>query len=419
MDNKKYYSPVKNKYNMATIKLLLQRQKTSADGTTPIYLRLIKDRKAQFISLNLKIYDKDWDEDKQKVKKSHPNAGRLNAYLAQKVAEAEKLACEMASENKAVKTQDIKQELIGVAKTKTDIFIFAEHYYNTFQAKGKHGTFLHYKYVFSKLKTYLGNKKLYVEDLNVTFLKDYENYMRMTLENKQNTIYSSMKSIQKIMNLATEEDLIPYDKNPFLKYKFSMEAVDKVFLTDDEIHSIENLDLNENTKLELYRDAFVFSSYVGGLRCSDICMLRWENINEGAVTIRTIKSSSTVTIKIPNKALEILEKYKPENPEPKRFIFGLLYDDTDYSNGKYRTNDTSNANMKLNAGLSSISKKCSIEKKITFHTARHTFATRALKKGMRIEYVSKLMAHSDIKTTQIYAKIVNEELDKAMDVFND
>ena len=243
--------------------------------------------------------------------------------------------------------------------------------------------------------------------------------MRTTLGNKQNTIHSSMKSIQKIMNLATEEDLIPYDKNPFLKYKFSMEAVDKVFLTDDEIHSIENLDLNENTKLELYRDAFVFSSYVGGLRCSDICMLRWENINEGAVTIRTIKSSSTVTIKIPNKALEILEKYKPENPEPKRFIFGLLYDDTDYSNGKYRTNDTSNANMKLNAGLSSISKKCSIEKKITFHTARHTFATRALKKGMRIEYVSKLMAHSDIKTTQIYAKIVNEELDKAMDVFND
>ena len=92
MDNKKYYSLVKNKYNMATIKLLLQREKTSTDGTTPIYLRLIKDRKAQFISLNLKIYDKDWDEDKQKVKKSHPNAGRLNAYLAQKVAEAEKLA---------------------------------------------------------------------------------------------------------------------------------------------------------------------------------------------------------------------------------------------------------------------------------------------------------------------------------------
>ena len=148
VDNRKYYSPVKNKYNMATIKLLLQREKTSTDGTTPIYLRLIKDRKAQFISLNLKIYDKDWNEDKQKVKKSHPNAGRLNAYLAQKVVEAEKLACEMASENKAVKTQDIKQELIGVAKTKTDIFIFAERYYNTFYVKGKHGTFLHYKYVF-------------------------------------------------------------------------------------------------------------------------------------------------------------------------------------------------------------------------------------------------------------------------------
>jgi site-specific recombinase XerD len=68
--------------------------------------------------------------------------------------------------------------------------------------------------------------------------------------------------------------------------------------------------------------------------------------------------------------------------------------------------------------LKIIAAKAGIEKHISFHSSRHTFATRALKKGMRIEYVSKLMGHTNLKTTQIYAKIVNEELDKAMDVFN-
>ena len=72
-----------------------------------------------------------------------------------------------------------------------------------------------------------------------------------------------------------------------------------------------------------------------------------------------------------------------------------------------------------NKNLKVIAEKAGIEKHISFHTSRHTFATRALLKGMRIEYVSKLLGHTAIKTTQVYAKIVNSELDKAMDVFND
>ena len=73
----------------------------------------------------------------------------------------------------------------------------------------------------------------------------------------------------------------------------------------------------------------------------------------------------------------------------------------------------------INKNLKSIATKAKISKKITFHVARHTFATIALKKGIRIEYVSKLLGHANLKETQIYAKIINEELDKAMDVFND
>ena len=82
-----------------------------------------------------------------------------------------------------------------------------------------------------------------------------------------------------------------------------------------------------------------------------------------------------------------------------------------------RLNDIRYANVAINKSLKTLGKRCDIEKNISCHTARHSFATRALRRGMRIEYVSKLMAHSDIKVTQIYAKIVNEELDKAMDEY--
>ncbi len=404
---------------MATIKLLLRRQKAKENGTIPIYLRLTKDRKAQFISLNVSVLEKEWDEEKQRVKKSHPNSNQLNAFLSQKVAEAEKLSCAMISESKRVQTYEIKQELIGVTKPKTDIFKFGERYYNVFEAKGKYGTYILYKGVFSKLSDYTKGKPLFIEDITVGFLKDYDHYLRSELGNKQNTIHTSMKSIRRVINVAVEEEIIAYDKNPFLRFKVAKETAEKNFLTDDEIQKIEILECEQNSMLDVHRDTFIFSSYAGGLRCSDICMLRWENFHDGFITVNTKKTNSTVTIKLPNKALVILEKYRPESSKGKEFVFPLLDAEFDYSDARFKAEEIRRNNSKMNHSLKKLAEICEIEKHFSFHTARHTFATRALRKGMRIEYVSKLMAHSDIKMTQVYAKIVNEDLEKAMDIFND
>jgi integrase/recombinase XerD len=325
----------------------------------------------------------------------------------------------MISESKRVQTYEIKQELIGVAKPKTDIFKFGERYYKTFEAKGKYGTFTLYKGVFAKLSDYVKAKPLFIEDLNVSFLKDYENYLRSEVGNKQNTIHTSMKSIRRVINVAVEEDVIPYDKNPFLRYRILTESVEKTFLTDDEIHKLEALVCEPNAMLDVHRDAFIFSAYAGGLRCSDICMLRWENFHQGFISLTTKKTNSTVTIKLPNIALKILDKYRSETPKGKDFIFPLLDSEFDTFDARFKAKDITLNNSKMNYNLKKLAELAEIEKHFSFHTARHTFATRALRKGMRIEYVSKLMAHSNIKVTQVYAKIVNDDLDKAMDIFND
>jgi integrase len=276
-----------------------------------------------------------------------------------------------------------------------------------------------YRSVFAKLSDYVKGKPLFIEDMTLNFLKDYENYLRTEIKNKQNTIHNSMKSIRRVINIAIEEEIIPYVKNPFLRYRLSKESAEKIFLTDEEIQKLELLECEQNSILDVHRDTFIFSSYAGGLRCSDICMLRWENYHDGFITVKTKKTNSTVTIKLPNKALSILDKYRPESTKGKEFVFPLLDAEFDYSDARFKAEEISRNNSKINHSLKKLAEVAEIEKHFSFHTARHTFATRALRKGMRIEYVSKLMAHSDIKMTQVYAKIVNEDLEKAMDIFND
>jgi integrase/recombinase XerD len=405
---------------MATVKLILRRQKTNQNGDAPIYLRILKDRKAQFISLNLKIDPKDWDDEKQRIRKAHPNANQLNAFLSQKVAEAQKLAYEKMSEDKSVRTNEIKNELIGVPQQQTDIFKFAKRFYDKFEDKGQHGTHDKYVVAFKKLANYMKGKPLYIEQMNLTFVKDYESYLRTELGNRQITINTNMKAIKRVIREAIDEEIIGYEKNPFLRYRLEGFKSDKVYLTEEEILKLENLTFEEKGKLEAHRDAFIFSTYAGGLRVSDICLLRWENFHNGYITVTTMKTTTTVSIKLPGKAMEIIDKYKPETHSPKSFIFPFMDEREDYAtNGRTKLNDIRYANVAINKSLKILGKRCDIEKNISCHTARHSFATRALRRGMRIEYVSKLMAHSDIKMTQVYAKIVNEDLEKALDIFND
>ena len=137
------------------------------------------------------------------------------------------------------------------------------------------------------------------------------------------------------------------------------------------------------------------------------------------VLIDTRKTGSTVSIKLPSKASEILAIYHKPDSTPNDFVFPALEYDPDYfTDPKKQFHAIANADFEANIDLNAIAKSVGLEKKITFHTSRHTFATRALRKGARIEYVSKLMGHASISTTQIYAQVVNEELDKAMDLFD-
>jgi integrase len=150
--------------------------------------------------------------------------------------------------------------------------------------------------------------------------------------------------------------------------------------------------------------------------------LRWSNYIEKEQRIVKLikKTKRTHQVKLTKRANSIIKKYKIKDNNKEDYIFPLLkYIEGESISDKIRNNRIAEHNYKSNQLLKIVSKKLDLPFKLTFHSSRHTFATIALKRGMRIEYVSKILGHASIKTTQIYAKIVNEELDKAMSIMDD
>jgi len=402
--------------NMATVRVIQKLNKLNKSGEAPLYLRVTKDRKAKFISLGYTLDPKDWNPRQCMVRKSFPEHERMNNFIVQKIAEAKGTSAELETNSKYVPSKTIKQAILG--KATMSFFEFADKYILNFERNNKILTYNKKKGHLNKLKKYVGNTELTFDDINVHFLKNYEDYLRNTIGNATNSIHTDLKNIRAIINQAILEDIIPLEKNAFLKYKLKLESTEKEYLTEEELKVMEDLIIPESQVRFNHRNIYVFSAYAGGLRISDIFRLKWENFDGERIILNTQKATTTVSLKLPNKALEILNIYKKSDNKPSDYIFPFLKNDIDYSDLKHYYRVTSSLTAATNKDLKTIAKMSSINKNIHFHTSRHTWATRALKKGMRIEYVSKLMGHQNIRTTQVYAKIVNEELDKAMDVFN-
>ncbi|WP_295673179.1 site-specific integrase [uncultured Mucilaginibacter sp.] len=401
---------------MASVKIIFRNDKKNHENKSPLYIRIIKNRKAQFLSLGIYLNEDEWDDKKLKVKSRHPNSARLNSFIAQKVAEAEDMSLMLAGKDINVTSAKIKNKIKGRALG--SFTAYGNAYRDSLLKSGHIGTYIKVKASLSKLDQFAGGRELQFEEIDTDFLKRYEKYLTDTLNNAVNTVHGSFRTIRKLFNDATRESLIEPEHNPFFRYKLKLEKTTKIYLTDTEIAKIEKLQLPPGSKMEHHRLLFVFACYAAGIRVSDLLQLQWRDFNGTHLSIVTQKTTEHITIPLPSKAIGIIEKYKSEALVSNDYIFPFLKSGHQYTPLQLNR-AISSCTAYLNRDLKDIAGKAEIDKHISMHTSRHSWATRALRKGMRIEYVSALMGHSSIKTTQVYAKIVNAELDKAMEVFND
>jgi site-specific recombinase XerD len=408
---------------MAKLHLIQRKNKIKKDGLGPIYIQIIQDRSARYISTGVEVSKNDWDPKSRTIKKSHPNSVRYNALLRKKLSEAEATLLDINLSEQNLNSKEIKEAVKG--KEQSDFFVFAEGYIVELNSRGQHASYKRFKSIVEKLKDYCNSQPLKMNKISVQFLQNYETHLADKHKNKTNTIHSNLKVIRRILNLAIDRGILDEKYNPFKRMKLKTEESKKDYLTEKELILMEGLELNPNQKISIHRDMYVFAVYTGGIRVSDILQLKWENFDGERIEFIVKKTKRNQVIKLPNKALKIINYYREKallagKGKIKRssFIFPVLNELDDLQNPVTLLNKISGATALINKNLKTIAKMANINKQISFHTSRHSFATQALKKGMRMEYVGKIMGHKDLKETQIYAKIVNEELEKAMEIFN-
>lgn len=403
---------------MASIKLVIRTQQKDKLGECPLYIRVIKDRKTKFISTGFKLKENQWDEEKQRVKKNYPNSARVNANLAQKVADAEGQIADLERKSKTISAKKLKEAIKG--KDPANFFNYAERRLEIMKETVSNATILAYNGLLKKLLDFNKDKELYFEDITVTFLQDFMHYMTAKKKNNSTTVRFNLAIMKVFYKEAMKEDLVNANLYPFDKISVKKEPSKRTYLTKEQLNELKKVQLNEESKAHVFRDMFIFCVYAGGLRFSDAIELTWDNVDIQEQKIKKVirKTGRLHQFKFGDASLEILAKYSAQNPERKGFVFPLLYNESPYfKNEDYRFAEVQRLNSLCSLHLRKIGKDLNLPFSLSFHLARHTFATNALNNGMRIEHVSKLMDHSDIGITQIYAKIISKELDDAVDKY--
>jgi site-specific recombinase XerD len=335
------------------------------------------------------------------------DARSLNAYLDTlqgRVYEAQRL---LIADNVPVTVNSIRQRLVGEKrKAHMLIEIFKNHNEQLKQLINKDfapGTLERYETALSHTVSFLHWKfkvsDIDILDLNFEFVTDFEFWLKSERSCSHNTSVKYISNLKKIINICLKNGWLQRD--PFTGYKMNKREVMREILSQEEIDRIANKVFSAD-RLSIVRDIFLFSCYTG-LAYADVKKLKRSEIAigmDGGEWIFTQRQKTEAPSRIPllPAALRILQKYESN---PLCLNKGVLL--------------PISSNQKMNEYLKEIADLCAITKKMTFHTARHTFATTiTLTNGVPIETVGKMLGHRNLKTTQHYAKILDKKVSDDM-----
>lgn len=381
-------------------------------GKYPVLMRITENRKHKRIALGYSIEKKYFNKKKGGITTSCPDYKQIQDTFDVKMAELKALELEANKKHQTLSLYALKNK----AKENKfhSFFSFAEK----LQSRWKHTKSVnHVKHVDSVLKNlkgYVNNRELYFEDFSVSFLRDLEAFYKGT-GNSNSTARNKLKIIRSVFKEAEREDLIAYGVSPFLKFSLpKMERNKKEKLSVNELRDISKLKLKPGSLLWHSRNAFLFSFFSAGIRVSDMLQMKWKNIEQGRLRYRMMKSKKNSDKIIDENALSILKLYWDKNCKAEDFIFPFFKSHFDYSDKYFLDRQISSKTAMYNSCLKDIGKLAGIEKRISSHIARHSFASIAIKNNSPSE-VQGLLEHEKLETTENYlASLGTEEKDSAL-----
>ncbi|WP_354335631.1 site-specific integrase [Pedobacter sp. CG_S7] len=395
--------------NTFGVTFYLRRYKINNDGTIPIYMRITVNGKRLDISVKRTIADKNWNAGKGMAKGSREEIVKLNNYLEKFRSSIVECYQELHLQKKLITVEIIKEKIFGNDQQDYTLCKLIS-YHNTGQIGIlATGTLKNYytteRYIHKFLKEQYKTTDKYLTELSYSFILNFERYLRNHKPSdhhrplNNNGIMKHIERFRKIVSLGVTLEWL--EKDPFTKYKQKFDRVERQCLNIQELKRIEEKKFDIE-RLQQVKDLFIFSCYTG-LSYIDVMNLQPGSVMiglDGRDWIITSRQKTSTGVRIPllEKAREIIEKYKTH---PKIVADGSLLPRL--------------SNQRLNGYLKEIADLCGITKPLTFHIARHTFATTiTLNNGVPMESVSKMLGHTKLSTTQVYAKVIEQKLSDDM-----
>ena len=390
-----------------SILFFIKRKKPLKNGDAPVYMRITVDGRFLEASLKRGVNPKTWNEKKQRSTGRDRLSLELNDYLDDTLAKILKIHQRFADEKKIINPKTILDEWAGrIEKPKMLCEEFRTDNEKYRQRLEIGDVVLNTVLRNERAERYLGEfivKKYKAEDIPFSaidnaFVRDFHLFLRVDKKQEQNTANKYCKILKRIVTLALDNKWM--DVNPFQGVRFQAKATNRQFLTEKELSTIMNKKFTLD-RLNVVRDIFVFCALTG-LSFSDVEGLKPEHVSvddDGNYWIHKARQKTKNVCSIPylESARAIAEKYKGHPLCEKRGVLLPVI-----------------SNQRMNSYLGEIAGICGINKPLTMHIARHSFACLALANGVSMEIIARMLGHSDIRTTKIYAKVIDKSIAEQM-----
>ena len=388
----------------------IRESKARKNGNTPIEVTITVNGERCSFSTGKQIKVTSWDKNRQLVKGKDEEATSLNNYLKSVRAKLYEKEAELLDRGFIITAQllyDAYFDKVECLKERSLLSVLEEHNTERKAMVGKTvapATYWIFEYTGRLLREFILKKynreDLYLRELNIGFIQGFHSFLLSEKKMGQNSCTKHLKFLKKLLNLAVANSYISY--NPVNAYKVEREPVEVDFLDEEELRKIINFD-TPIPRFEKARDFFLFGCFTG-LSYIDIKTLapeHFEKDSAGRIWIKKRRIKTGILSRIPLLPIAklILDKYKGgEKLLP-------IQDPAD-----------------INKYLKDIAILCGINKRICFHTSRHTFAsTVTLANNISLEVISKMLGHTNTRITAHYAKLIDkcigEQMDKLMDTF--
>lgn len=390
--------------NSFTLKFVVKMEKQDNFGLVPIYAKMFINGQKLELSTNKRIEPFKWD----KYNKNAKYDNDLNEFLELYKTKMYNTYSKALLNDEYLTPELFKKMLKGVKKPTQKVHYLLEtatlhntNFEKMIGIKYSYGSYKNYKSTLKYLKEfvpiYSGNKDIPLEEVNYNFCESYYGYVTTEKTCTTNGANKQIQRLKKIINYAIKQGFI--SKNPMATFTLEFKPVNKVTLSIEELKKLIQFDFQRPT-LEKVRDIFIFQCFTG-LSYADIKTLNLKDIEDNLIKMDRAKTGNKFVVPLLPQALELIDKYADYENTSKP-IFPVL------------------SNQKMNSTLKMIQEIVGIRKSLTTHIGRHTFATTiTLANGVPIETVSKMLGHTKISTTQVYAKVLDDKIIKDMDKLKD